>query len=182
MIGCVSRLVPEKGIDTLIRAAALLTGAWRLEIIGQGSERESLERLARSLNIADRVAFSGQIPSTRMPAFYHQLDTLVIPSLTRPNWKEQFGRVIVEAMACGVPVIGSDSGAIPEVIGDGGLIFPEADSRTLADHLRALMSDFTLRRSLGEAGRARVLTHYTHAQIAAQTVSVYAEMLGQSTP
>lgn len=177
VIGYVGRLVPEKGIDTLIRAAARLEGAWRVEIIGQGPERPVLERLARSLNIADRVAFSGQVPSMRMPAFLRGLDVLVIPSRTRPNWKEQFGRVIVEAMACVVPVIGSDSGAIPDVVGDGGLIFPEGDSDALADHLRALMHDAVLRRSLGEAGRAQVLNCYTIAQVAAQTAQVYRDML-----
>lgn len=177
VIGCVGRLVPEKGIDTLIRAVALLSGAWRLEVVGQGPERGALERLARSLNVADRVAFSGQLPSMRMAAFYRQLDAAVVPSRTRPNWKEQFGRAIVEAMACGVPVIGSDSGAIPDVVGDGGLIFPEGDVQALADHLDALMRDETLRRALAEAGRAQVVQLYTHAQIAAQTAEVYHAML-----
>ncbi len=178
VIGYVGRLVPEKGIDTLIRAAATLNGAWRVEIIGQGPERAALERLARSLNIADRVAFSGQVASTRMPAFLRGLDVLVIPSRTRPNWKEQFGRVIVEAMSCAVPVVGSDSGAIPGVIGEGGLIFPEGDSAALADHLRALMRDEALRHSLGEAGRAQVINCYTIDQVAAQTAQVYRAMIG----
>ncbi len=116
-------------------------------------------------------------PSAEMPALYRQIDAFVLPSLTRPNWKEQFGRVLVEAMACGVPVIGSDSGAIPDVIGDAGLIFPEGDAGALAAHLRTVQTDPTLRAHLREKGRARTLAHFTHKQVAAATVEVYQEMV-----
>ncbi len=177
VIGYVGRLVPEKGVDLLIRALAQVPGAWRLEIIGQGPERELLERLARALNMADRVSFTGQIPSVRMPEFYRELDCIVVPSRTAPNWKEQFGRVLIEAMAASVPVIGSNSGAIPDIVGDAGLIFPEDDERALADRLRSFMVDESLRRLLAIQGRARILEKYTHAQIAAQTVDVYRRML-----
>jgi glycosyltransferase involved in cell wall biosynthesis len=94
----------------------------------------------------------------------------VLPSLTRRNWKEQFGRVLVEAMACGVPVIGSDSGAIPEVIGEAGLIVPEGDIQALADALRAIMWDVGVQRKLGKMGRERVLERFTQKEIAARTV------------
>ncbi len=177
VIGYVGRLVPEKGVDLLIRALARVKGMWRLEIIGQGPERENLQRLAASLNLSKQIAFTGQVSSTRMPTFYRELDALVIPSRTLPNWKEQFGRVIIEAMACGVPVIGSDSGAIPDVIGDSGLIFPEDDDEALADRLQMLMQDEALRQELAVCGRARVLDKFTHAQVAAQTVGVYRMML-----
>jgi glycosyltransferase involved in cell wall biosynthesis len=112
-----------------------------------------------------------------MPSFYNKLDAIVVPSRTRSNWKEQFGRVIIEAMACGVPVIGSDSAAIPEVVGDDGLIFPEGQVEALAACLQHLIDDSKLRRILGERGRTRVLRQYTQAQVAAQTVKVYHEML-----
>jgi glycosyltransferase involved in cell wall biosynthesis len=177
VIGYAGRLVAEKGVDLLIRALAQFPATWRLEVIGQGSERQSLERLARSLNLADRVSFTDQIPSTRMATFYRELDVLVVPSRTKPNWKEQFGRVIIEAMACGVPVIGSDSGAIPGVIGDGGLIFPEDNAAALLGCLRTLMQDEALRCQLAEKGRAWVLENYTHTQVAAHTVAVYRAML-----
>jgi glycosyltransferase involved in cell wall biosynthesis len=176
-IGYAGRLVPEKGADLLICALARLETSWQLDIVGQGPERARLERLAQRLGVFDHVAFLGQIPSTQMPAFYPTLDVLVVPSRTLPNWKEQFGRVILEAMACGVPIIGSDSGAIPGVIAGSGLVFPEGDAEALADRLQTLIRDPALRRELGARGRRRVLESFTHAQVAAQTVEVYRSML-----
>lgn len=175
-VGFVGRLVEEKGGADLLDALAQIDGLWRLDIIGDGPQKSALHTQSKRLRIADRVSF-GVLPSTRMPGYYQGLDALVVPSLTRPNWKEQFGRVIVEALACGVPVIGSTSGAIPDVIGGAGLVFPEGDSRALANELRKLMQSADLRRELSELGRRRVLDHYTQAQVAAQTVAVYRKMI-----
>ncbi|GAB4529340.1 MAG: glycosyltransferase family 4 protein [Anaerolineae bacterium] len=177
-IGYVGRLVEEKGIHHLLEAAARLEGAWALRVLGGGPLRKSLETQAASLGIRDRVTFDPQIPSAEVPAYYHQLDALVLPSLTRPNWKEQFGRVLLEAMASGVPVIGSDSGAIPGVMGAAGLVFPEGDIQALTEQLRLLRDDPGLYAHLRAAGRAHVLQHYTHQQIALDTVQVYREMTG----
>jgi len=177
VIGFVGRLVEEKGGACLFEALAQVQGIWQLDIIGDGPEKVALSDQARRLRIADRITF-GSLPSVRMPGYYQGLDVLVVPSLTRPNWKEQFGRVIVEAMACGVPVIGSSSGAIPDVIGDAGLIVPEGSTSALAGHLRQLMQSPDLRRTLGQRGRQRVLDRYTQAKVAAQTVAVYHQMLG----
>ncbi len=182
-IGFVGRLVPEKCADLLIRAVHSL-GQSRLNVemvvIGQGPERQALEALATALGIADRVVFRGVFPSTQMPTLYPLLDVLVVPSRTQANWKEQFGRVIVEAMASGVPVIGSDSGAIPDVIGDGGLIFPEGDHAALTAALRDLAENPAQRAALAARGRQRVVDHFTHASLAKQTIAVYQEMLQTS--
>jgi glycosyltransferase involved in cell wall biosynthesis len=115
-----------------------------------------------------------------MPDILNELDVLVLPSLTRSNWKEQFGRVLVEAMACEVPVVGSSSGEIPNVIGDAGLVFPEGDAQQLQQMFFTLMSDKNLRLELGQRGRARVLDCYTQERIAAHTHAIYLELLGQS--
>jgi glycosyltransferase involved in cell wall biosynthesis len=173
------RLVPEKGVDLLLRALAQVPGVWRLLVAGEGPERPYLQQLAAQLGIADRVQFDGAVGSDRMPAFLQELDVLVLPSRTLPNWKEQFGRVLIEAMACEVAVVGSDSGEIPHVIGDAGLVFPEDDEAALAAHLQVLMTSETLRQTLGKKGRERVLAQYTQAQIAAQTVALYRDMMAK---
>jgi glycosyltransferase involved in cell wall biosynthesis len=91
-----------------------------LTLAGEGDELAALQQLAAMLGVQARVHFAGRIDSSAMPAFYRDLDLFVLPSRTTPAWKEQFGRVLIEAMACGVPVIGSDSGEIPHVIGAPG--------------------------------------------------------------
>lgn len=171
------RLVSEKGIDLLLEAAARLPGIWRIHIAGDGPERGPLEQLAEQLGIRDRVYFDGVIASQQVPDYLRQLDVLVLPSRTLPNWKEQFGRVLIEAMACEVAVVGSDSGEIPNVIGSAGLTFPEGDAEMLRRQLLRLLQTDGLRDELGRAGRERVLSHYTQAQVAAQTVAVYREMM-----
>ena len=176
-IGYAGGLVPEKGVDLLLRAFANLAPRGSLVLAGEGEERETLEKLAQALGIGERVTFLGRQASDSMAAFYQTLDVLVLPSRTQPNWKEQFGRVLVEAMACAVPVVGSDSGEIPNVVGDGGLIFVEGDVQALGTCLQRLADDAGERQRLGEQGRRRVLAHYTMRKIAEQTLAVYAALL-----
>lgn len=178
IIGAAGRLVPEKGFDLLITAVAQLKGSWRLHIAGSGPEKPRLLAQIKQLGLTDQVFIDGAIPSTQMPGYLQQLDVLVLPSRSRPNWQEQFGRILVEAMACEVAVIGSDSGEIPHVVGNAGLIFPEDNVEALTIALQTLLNDPPLRHKLGQAGRQRVLNHYTQTQIAAQTIAVYHDMLG----
>jgi glycosyltransferase involved in cell wall biosynthesis len=117
------------------------------------------------------------VPSTQVPTVLHGFDVLVLPSRTMPNWKEQFGRVLIEAMSCGVPVVGSDSGEIANVIGDAGIVFPERNIAALRDALQRLLDNPHLRRDLGQRGRERVLANYTHATLAGKYYNVYRQML-----
>lgn len=178
-IGYAGRLEEVKGLGTLAEALAGLRGEWRLLIAGEGPYRACLERRLAQAGLSDRVTFVGRVPSREMPQFLAQVDVLVLPSLTRPNWKEQFGRVLIEAMACGVPVIGSSSGEIPHVIGEAGLIFPEGEASRLRECLQRLQEDVTLRQTLAQRGRERVLQHYTQARIAQETVAFYHEVLAK---
>ena len=176
-IGYIGRLVEEKGVHLLIDAVGRLEGDWRLLIVGGGPLRDQLK--AQAAPFGDRITFREQVASVDMPAQYGDIDALVLPSLTRPNWKEQFGRVLVEAMASGVPVIGSDSGAIPDVIGGAGVIVPEGDTAALAAAIARLRDDPALQSQLAEQGRGRVLEHFTHERIAGATVEVYERMLAR---
>ncbi len=176
-IGYVGRLVSEKGVDLLLEAASRLTGPWNMRILGSGPDRKRLEKMAQWLGLSNnRVTFDEQIPSTHMPNYLSGLNALVLPSLSRSNWKEQFGRVLIEAMACEVITVGARSGAIPEVIGNAGLLFDEGDVGDLQTQLQRLIDDVPLRESLKAAGKARVLDNYTHAAIARHTVDVYRQI------
>jgi glycosyltransferase involved in cell wall biosynthesis len=181
VIGYAGRLVPEKGVSLLLRAcAALPIRGWRLRIAGDGPLRADLEEEARAAGIEQQIEFVGRMASTRVSDFYRTLDVLVLPSESQPNWIEQFGRVLIEAMSCEVAVVGSDCGEIPHVIGDAGLVFPEGDADALRDRLSALAADPARRESLGRRGRQRVLDCYTHARVAAATDEVYRRMLAGS--
>ncbi len=172
-IGYVGRLVTEKGVDLLLNAVADLHGMWHLHILGDGSEKPALKAQTRHLGLTTQVTFRGWLPSMRMPAFYRELDALVLPSRSQPNWVEQFGRVLIEAMACEVPVVGSDCGEIPHVIDDAGLVFPEDDAVALRACLARLMHDPETAASLARRGRERVQRYFTQESIAARTVAVY---------
>lgn len=171
-MGFAGRLVHEKGVDVLLRAIAQVPEATAV-IAGDGPEETTLHEMAAQLNIASRIEWRGAMRSTEMPAFYRECDALAVPSRTLPNWKEQFGRVIIEAMACGVPVIGARCGEIPQLIGDAVLLFDEDNVDALAAHIRDLSAQPALRIALAEKGRARVLARYTMKRIAGQTVEFY---------
>jgi glycosyltransferase involved in cell wall biosynthesis len=175
VIGYLGRLVPQKGLLDLIEALALLPAHTRVRLIGDGVQKPQLLARAAELGLSDRlelVAWTNDVP-----AELRRLDALALPSHTTRGWKEQFGRVLIEAMSSGVPVVGSSSGEIPNVIGDAGLIFPEGDVPALAATLGRLAAQPALHADLARRGRARVLERYTQAALARQYYEVYREML-----
>ncbi len=180
-IGYIGRLIPEKGIGTLLEAAALVlaqepASPIRIEVIGAGCDQAALEAHAHNLRLNNTVHFVGPVPPDDVAHQLCGLSALVLPSRTTPVWKEQLGRVLLEAMASGIPVIGSDSGAIPEVIGDAGLIFPEGNASALALCLTRLLRDSLLRTELRQRGLRRA-QRYGQAQLAEDTVAFYREIL-----
>ncbi len=172
-IGFIARLVEEKGILVLLEALDGLRGDWRLHIIGSGPLEATARQRALELGLGDRVIWERSVRSTLVPARLRTFSVLVQPSLTRRHWKEQFGRAVMEAMACGVPVIGSDSGEIPNVLGDAGIVVPEGDSVQLRSALERVLADCELRASLARRERARAMACFTHERIAEQTVAAY---------
>ena len=173
-VGYAGRLVPAKGVEVLIRATAGLGSGVRLKVAGSGPAEPSLRTLAAR---HAEVSFVGALPSDAMPKFYRGLDVFVLPTTGRRGWTEQFGRAAVEAMACGVPVVVSDAGELPQVIGDAGRVVPAGDVGALTAALEALRSDPDLRRRLAAAGRAHVAATYTEAHVAAAAAAFYREIL-----
>lgn len=178
VIGYIGRIVYEKGLDILIRSLASLPTESVLLFIGSGPHRPILNKLAFELGLSSRVLWIPWVKSSELPQYMNALDALVLPSRTTANWKEQFGRVLAEAMACETCVVGSDSGEIPNVIGDVGLIFHEEDSEQLAACLRRLMDDLALRHMLGGRGRERVLKRFGSSNLAQSTISFYKRLCG----
>lgn len=174
VVGYIGRLVPEKGVDLLIEALRPLEAG--LVVVGAGPAREDLERRVATWPAA-KVVFAGAVGHAEIPDCLAGLDALVLPSRTTAVWAEQFGHILIEAMAAGVPVIGSSSGAIPEVIGDAGLIFPEDDVESLRRQLLWLLGDEALRKTLVHRGHERVRARYTHAVIARAQRDIYARLL-----
>lgn len=179
-VGYVGRLVPEKGTDLLLEAAAQARGHGcdlRIVVCGTGPAEPELRALAVRLGIADSVEWRGAVSHDQVPEQLASMDALVLPSRSAPHWQEQFGHVLIEAMAMGVPVIGSTCGAIPEVIGRDDAIFPEGDAAALEALLRGIMTDGDWRADLSAFGRDRVAGLYTHERIADRTAALYGEVL-----
>jgi glycosyltransferase involved in cell wall biosynthesis len=177
VVGYVGRLIAPKGIETLLDAVAVIPDGIAL-IVGAGPHRSALDAHIARLGIQDRVCFTGQRPPVEVAKLMHAMDAFVLPSLTTPTWVEYFGRVLVEGMACGVPVVGADSGEIAGTIGDAGLVFPEGDAGALGQHLARLRTDDTFRDDLIKKGRARAASEFTWEVIAARTVDAYRETAG----
>jgi glycosyltransferase involved in cell wall biosynthesis len=178
VVGFAGRLVPQKGLDSLLDALVGLPPSVHLLVVGDGPHRGAIVERARRLGLEGRVEMAGAVSHAEIGPYLSRMSVLVLPSLTTARWKEQFGRVLIEAMALGVPVIGSDSGEIPWVIGDAGLVFPEGNSAVLRERLRALFHDEQLSRELAERGRARVASHFTNDVLAEQTHAIYGDVTG----
>ena len=150
------RIVEPKGLRTLAAALpSLIDLRWKLVVVGKGDFDQTFRELLTAGGVMDRVAFLGFVPHAETPLYLSAFDMLVVPSETQPNWKEQFGRVITEAIACETPVVGSSSGEIPNLIrkSEGGLIFPEKNAGEFAKCLRRMITDKDLRKKFGENGR-----------------------------
>jgi glycosyltransferase involved in cell wall biosynthesis len=180
-LGYVGRLAPEKGIGTLLDALAELSGVdVRCVIAGDGPAREELERHAERVGVADRVRWLGYVPHDAIAAAYARCDAIVVPSLTVPSWTEQFGRVVIEALSYGRPVLTSDSGELPNLVADtaGGWTFREGDHADLARRIRALVADPAQLHGAGERGKAVVGGRYSLDAVAQRFVSALDSLVG----
>lgn len=169
VIGYVGRLVESKGLRTLAQALALVRDLpWKLVLIGKGEFEGEFRALLEKEGLAGRAEFRGYVPHDETPTYLSAFDLLVLPSETQPNWKEQFGRVLTEAMACETAVIGSDSGEIPNLIkaAGGGMVFPERDAAAFARALREMILHPEARQALAASGRNWAREHVSLRAIA----------------
>jgi glycosyltransferase involved in cell wall biosynthesis len=187
VVGFVGRFVEEKGLLTLGKALAGLQGRpWKWLLLGRGPLQSVLMEKAAEWGIKDQVILVESVPHDEVPSYINLMNTLVLPSetntlfktLTAAGWKEQFGHVLIEAMASKVPVIGSDSGEIPYVIEDAGLVFPEGDVAALQNCLRQLMEQPELAQKLAQLGYERAMSQYTNQALAKQLLDFYKQLLG----
>jgi glycosyltransferase involved in cell wall biosynthesis len=175
VVGTAGRLETVKGLEDFLRAAARLDrDDIRFMIVGDGPDRGRLERIARESGVEDRIEFCGYSPN--LAGELATMDVFVMPSLT-----EGFGLVAAEAMALEKPVVASDVGGLAEVVEDGltGILVPPGDPKALASAIGRLLDDSAARRSMGEAGRRRVLEHFAAKRMVEEHLSVYGELLGR---
>jgi glycosyltransferase involved in cell wall biosynthesis len=177
VIGFFGRLVPEKGLDLLFRACVKLLGRWSIIVVGTGPAQEELEGLAERLGIAGRVTWLGALPSDRVAEVWPRLDCVALPSRTSPYWVEVAPRAALEGMAHGLPIVGSASGALPEIIGDGGTIVAEEDVVALTAALQRFHDEPADRARLGAAGRRRIMEDFTDSAIAEKTLAFWREAM-----
>jgi phosphatidyl-myo-inositol dimannoside synthase len=179
----VARLSRHKGIDTALKALSLLRDQYpdlRYAVVGSGEELESLADQARLLGVGDRVRFLTEVPDRDLPAIYNCAEVYLGVSRLMEQRVEGFGISIVEASACGIPVVAGRSGGIPEAVRDGktGLLVDAERADAVSDALRVLLGDPALRARLGGAGRRAVETYYNWDRVAADLARIGREFAG----
>ncbi|GAB4365386.1 MAG: glycosyltransferase family 4 protein [Elainellaceae cyanobacterium] len=188
VVGFVGRFVEEKGLLTLCAALAQLQHQtdrpWKWLLLGRGPLQSALMEQAAQSGIGDRLIWIESVPHDAVPDYINLMNTLVLPSqttyqfktMTSVGWKEQFGHVLIEAMACQVPVIGSDSGEIPFVIGEAGMVFPEGNVAALTDCLLRLINQPELAVDLSKRGYQRAIAQYTNRALAERQLAFYQQL------
>lgn len=176
VVGYLGRLVPAKGLHMLMEALEQVRTPWSLLLLGSGPMKAELERWAAERGWADRVRVH-LATHDEVPRYLNAMDLLVAPSLTTPSWKEQFGRMVIEAFACGVPVVGSDSGEIPHVIDAAGVVVREGQAKEWAEAIESLLTDPARRAQLARAGLERCREKYSNEVVARGYLDFFQRMM-----
>jgi glycosyltransferase involved in cell wall biosynthesis len=183
-IGYLGRLAHSKGIDLIFAAVRELRQRGLnvcVTLCGSGTDEEALRQEAENQQVADLVIWRGAVRHEQAPGELGIFDVLVLPSRTTPVWKEQFGHVLIEAMAMGIPVVGSSSGEIPNVIGRADLVFQEEDTKELTVILERLIREPQWWQHVSQYGIDRVGQHYSHERIAERLISLWQSIQTRST-
>jgi glycosyltransferase involved in cell wall biosynthesis len=177
VVGFIGRFVEEKGPGTLMAALGQVSTPWRAIFLGGGPMLATMQSWAS--RYGDRVRIVTAVPHEQVPEYLNAFDVLCAPSRTTTNWREVFGRMVIEAFACEVPVLGSDCGELPKVIGDAGMIVSEDDIEGWARSLEKLLDSNELRRDLGKRGFDRVKQHFTWNAVAQKHLEFFERLLDQ---
>jgi glycosyltransferase involved in cell wall biosynthesis len=177
----VGRLTPEKGIYDLLYAAKRMSldpamGHVKVIMAGTGPEKENLLRSAKKLGVEGMVRLAGNFSYADIPRLYNAMDAFILPSIPVHFWQEQFGMVLLEAMASGLPVISTMSGSIPEVVGDGGILIQPNDPASIYNEVKRLAGDEAYRRKLGRVAREWAAQEFDVGNISKKIASVYEEL------
>jgi glycosyltransferase involved in cell wall biosynthesis len=175
-LGYFGRVSKQKGVDLILEAMGKINKPLKLLVLGEGEYQKEFLNLAQKLNLEKSIILKKPLPPQKLPPFYSAIDLLVLPSITTPAWKEQFGRVIIEAQACQTPVIGSSSGAIPEVIGDPQAIFPENNVTGLTQLIEKITTHKDFLETLTNKGYQNALSRFTNTIIAQKTHACYQKL------
>lgn len=165
-VGYAGRLVEEKGIDDLIDAIARVAAPITLAILGEGPHKDALLARSRALGLTDRLRLWPWGSPHAVARFMGAVDVLALLTRTTSSVREQFGRVIIEAHACGTPVIGSRSGAIPRVVGSGGWVVPERDPDALAQLLDRLAGSPAELQAAALRGQEQIAQRFSFEKVA----------------
>lgn len=156
VVGYVGPLETGKGIEWLIQSVAKIPLSLSLLFVGEGPAEFRLKAFAGELGMESRIAVFPGTSESAMWKYYRAMDVLVLPSLSTTSWREPFNEVILDAMAMGVPVIGSKSGEIPYLIEDAGVLIPESDEKALRDAIEKIFKDEAFRTELIQKGKDRL--------------------------
>jgi glycosyltransferase involved in cell wall biosynthesis len=172
-LGTFGRVVPELGLETLLRACVRLARPWRLLVAGTGSAQIELEALADRLGIAARVEWLGALPAEDRDRLYPQLDCFVLPSRESDDRIETLGLPVLKAMAHGIPVIVSRTGALPSTVGDAGIVLDSDDPDALAEAIERIAADASHRGALSRSGRQRAMVEFSNEVLARRTLEFW---------
>ena len=180
VVGFLGRLVPEKGLEMLQRALDHVAVPWRALFVGSGPSEPGLRDWAAAQG--DRVRICNTVTHDQVPAYLNAMDVLCAPSQTTPTWKEQFGRMIVEAFASGLAFIGSDSGEIPYVVEDAGVIVGEKDRAGWTDAIAHLLESRARREELAARGLQRAHDEFAWPVVARRYLDFFESIGSKEDP
>lgn len=171
---CVTRLIERKGVQHLLKAMTELDDSVFLTIVGEGNYMSELQALSKELKLDSKVKFYGYCPREKLVRLYNASDVFVLPSMA-----ESFGMVFVEAMSCGLPVIGAHVGGVPDIIKeDNGILVQPGSVSDIVNAARELATNAEMRQKMGEANRKKAVAQYAWRSVAEAYEAIYQECTG----